>query len=602
MRRTATIVCLVAAAQAAAPAQGAVLRPRPVAVLVEPAGPAASRLHAEVEQPPGAVRAVRGLLAGRRVALRPIGRRGARTIWHSALLGGRQSAAARSVGRVTLELRLRRGGPAIRRTMRLRLGRRPVPSAAPAPAVPAPVAPGLSAEPAIVPALDTPAMDHVVRCEPAGAVTIEVRDAPAAAPVGVDGVPARTGTFATRVPLAAGQAFTVTHAGRTHHVRCLPAGFPGFTADGTAGQERLHTLITPGNGGPETQFAAVIDERGTPVWWRSAPRGALDLKLTASGDLAWSRWAGGGVGLDPEGAYEIHGLDGSLVRTVSASGLPTDHHEFQELPGGDVLLLGYRARAGADLSPWGGPEAASVLDAVVQQIRPDGSLAWEWDSRDHVALEEGARFFALGIVARPITAPGGGPPLYDTTHANSIEPDGDGLLVSLRTTDAVYRIDRATGAVDWKLGGTATPESLTIVGDPQAAGRFGGQHDARRLPDGTITLFDNGTGRGRAPQALRYAVDPVARTATLRELVAEPGAPASPCCGSARRLPSGRWLVAWGGTPLVTETDAADSPGLRLMFGGPLATYRAVPAPPGVLTGPALRAGMDAMHPRDPQS
>ncbi len=51
---------------------------------------------------------------------------------------------------------------------------------------------------------------------------------------------------------------------------------------------------------------------------------------------------------------------------------------------------------------------------------------------------------------------------------NSVEPDGDGFIVSFRHMIAVYRIDKATGKVTWKLGGTTRAESLTMIGDTLA--------------------------------------------------------------------------------------------------------------------------------------
>lgn len=46
-----------------------------------------------------------------------------------------------------------------------------------------------------------------------------------------------------------------------------------------------------------------------------------------------------------------------------------------------------------------------------------------------------------------------------------------------------------------------------MLGDPLAEVSFGGQHDARREPDGTVALHDNGTGLNRPPRAVRYRLD-----------------------------------------------------------------------------------------------
>lgn len=190
--------------------------------------------------------------------------------------------------------------------------------------------------------------------------------------------------------------------------------------------------------------------------------------------------------------------------------------------------------------------------------------------------------------------PGGGT-AYDPVHMNSLELSGATLVFSARHADAVYAVDRGTGAVVWKLGGTPSPESLAFVGDPY--GGFGGQHDARILPDGTLTLHDNGTGLGRPPRAVRYRLDLAARTATLVEQITDPSVTASACCGSARRLDDGHWLVAWGSNPLVAEYAPDGTRVMELAFATGF-SYRANPVPAGAVTAGQLRVAMDAMHPR----
>jgi Arylsulfotransferase (ASST) len=187
--------------------------------------------------------------------------------------------------------------------------------------------------------------------------------------------------------------------------------------------------------------------------------------------------------------------------------------------------------------------------------------------------------------------------LYDLVHLNSLQERGDGIVFSGRHRDAVYRIRRSDGSVDRKLGGSTRAESLSFVNDPLGATSFGGQHDARILPDGTLTAHDNGTERNRPPRAVRYQIDTTARTATLLEQVTDPRAPSSNCCGSARRLPGGDWAISWGSRGLVTELTGNGTPVLTLDFGTPF-SYRADPVLPGVLSRDALHSAMDAMHPR----
>lgn len=168
------------------------------------------------------------------------------------------------------------------------------------------------------------------------------------------------------------------------------------------------------------------------------------------------------------------------------------------------------------------------------------------------------------------------------------------VLLSARNLDAVYRIRRADGSVDWKLGGTPRAQSLDFLAGPFGPAGLGGQHQARRLPDGTISLHDNGTRKGRPPRALRFAHDPLARTATVIERVTDPRVAASICCGGATRLAGGHWLISWGSSPTITELTASGRPVLTLTLDSGF-SYRAQSVPATLLSRAALRAGMDAM-------
>jgi hypothetical protein len=68
------------------------------------------------------------------------------------------------------------------------------------------------------------------------------------------------------------------------------------------------------------------------------------------------------------------------------------------------------------------------------------------------------------------------------------------------------------------------------------------------------------------------------------------------CCGSARLLPGGNWVVAWGHTPWVTEQTGTGQRVLTIEFSNDAEmTYRAEPVLPDRLSRQPLRRGMDAM-------
>ena len=159
------------------------------------------------------------------------------------------------------------------------------------------------------------------------------------------------------------------------------------------------------------------------------------------------------------------------------------------------------------------------------------------------------RLRASGTIIDPVYG------YYDIVHWNSIEPAGPNAVVaSFRYLDAVYKISETTGNIIWKLGGSHTPQSLTVLGDP-ASQPFGGQHDARVLPDGTVSVFDNRYLLDQPPRVTRWRIDEQAHTATLIQQITDPAvhrtdAAAPPDCFP---MEAGSWIGA------TTEPSAATS-------------------------------------------
>lgn len=455
----------------------------------------------------------------------------------------------------------------------------------------------IDVQPALYPGFAPAVSDYVTRCT-GDPVTVTVA-APLGTKVGIDGSAPQSGRFSQDVSLAAGQRFdfstTKNGTTSTYHVRCLPADFPDWTYSRTKPSHLDYEVVTPSLNGQlgTTNYLAFFDTNGVPVWWYKADHVPVDATLMPDNTVAFGRGFGG-FGTDPASAFEIRRLDGSLVRKLQTVGGVTDFHDMQLLLNGDYLLDSYVPRNHVDLSAFGGPSDATVLDAEIQEITPDGSVVWSWNSKDHIALSETDGWWPT-VLSTPTTL-SDGRKAYDIVHLNAYEPDGGSLLISLRHTDALYRIDRSDGHVQWKLGGTATPESLAVSGDNRAS-LFGGQHDVRRLSDGTVSVHDNGTRQGRPPRVLRFQIDPTAKTATVVEKVTDPTIDSSGCCGSARRLPGGGWLVDWGGNPTIGEY-AADGTRVSKLTFAKYFSYRAFPVTGGQVSASALRQGMDAMFPR----
>jgi hypothetical protein len=158
-------------------------------------------------------------------------------------------------------------------------------------------------------------------------------------------------------------------------------------------------------------------------------------------------------------------------------------------------------------------------------------------------------------------------------------------------------VRRSDGAIEWKLGGSPTLKSLSIIGSSGSSSIFGGPNDARVHPDGTISVHDNGTLLNRRPRVLRFRINSQARTATLVQVINGPTDTLSSCCGSARMLSGGDWVIDWGATGIMDERAATGALLLRLIFASPYYSYRAVPVLPGQITAGTLTADMDKMYP-----
>jgi Arylsulfotransferase (ASST) len=448
----------------------------------------------------------------------------------------------------------------------------------------------ITGSPRLIPSFDPAKSDYVSRCGATGHLELSF-DVPPGETTSVDEGPAKAGKYDEEVDLGSGQQVVINArlADRNahFHVRCLPEDFPPWTATHTGPTQAQWYLVTAAE-----HLAVFFDSNGVPVWWRRVDKTPFNPTLLPDGNLAWYDVGQTKFGTAPDEDWDVVRLDGTKVRTIGAVGNPTDLHEIQQLPNGHYLVDAFRPVRGVDLSRYGGPEDGLAYFAEIQELDRHGRLVWKWNSRGHIALEEAKRYLP-GFVKNQAKHPEA-ERYYDVVHVNSISPDGDGFVISCRHTDALYRIDKRSGRIDWKLGGTHTKKSLRVAGGSRI---FGGQHDVRVLPDGTLSVYDNSLHRDRLPRLLRLRIDRKARTARVIERLSDPNVKLSTWGGSARRMPGGNWVVGWGGTSYVSELTPAGQTVFGLYFPG-IPQYRAFPVPYGEIRPERMRNAMDMMHPR----
>src|SRR4051794_12661138 len=317
----------------------------------------------------------------------------------------------------------------------------------------------------------------------------------------------------------------------------------------------------------------ILDDAGQVVWFRTLDtKGVTDFRVqTYRGQPVLTWWRGEsdkGVG---NGRYVVMDDAYHVIADVRAGhGLSGDIHEFLITRHNTAVISIYRTIK-RDLTKFGGPKDGAFKEGVVQEVDiASGRVLFEWHSWPRVGLAESYEGIPKGEDKGDD---------WDYFHLNAIDVDHDGnLLLSARHTHTIYKVRKSDGSIMWRLGGKRSDFAMG------KGASFAWQHDIRRQPDGTLTLFDNGASRPpdskTAPQphsrVLVLRLDQSAKKAELVRSYAHPKKLLSTSQGNAQFLLDGHVLVGWGSNRYVTEFDRAGNVLLDLTFGsGKADSYRA---------------------------
>jgi hypothetical protein len=224
---------------------------------------------------------------------------------------------------------------------------------------------------------------------------------------------------------------------------------------------------------------------------------------------------------------------------VQGAGI-ADFHEGKIWTDTSFMLLGFET-VRMDLSKVvpGGQSDATVLVGVIQEQTLDGRVVFEWRSTDHIEIT--AATSDIDLTQN----------FVDYIHINSIsrEPDGD-LLISCRHTDEVIKVDRNTGAIVWRLGGSGSKRNQFRFLNDTTSGfvGFSHQHTAFRTSRGTLMLFDNGNLKPepRRSRVVEYAIDEGARTVRAVWQFSADSVGFIEAMGNVEELPGGNIVIGYG--------------------------------------------------------
>ena len=347
----------------------------------------------------------------------------------------------------------------------------------------------------------------------------------------------------------------------------LPADFPAFDVVVTR-PEAMEPGVTlfplKGIDAESRDYAAIVDSEGRVVWYLTDPLGVTEIKPLSNGHLIYGRDRTDLVEIDLSGTvHQVWQTLGASEPVPGSTTIPIDylHHDIIELPEDRFATFGIELRnhpsyPTSESDPSAPRTAALVVADVIVDFDRDGTIINQYAMGDRLDPNR----IGYDSVVSDWWSLYLGSPVVDWSHGNALFHDAtdDSFLASFRHQDAVVKLSRATGDLQWILAPSANwgpahqPLVLAPAG-PDFAHAYH-QHGSKVTVDGTIVMFDNGNWRASAyeprrlprdvdSRAVEYRVDPVAMTQTQ---VWEWGA-----------LPEPNFAAGMGDVDLLPTTDNA---------------------------------------------
>ncbi len=351
----------------------------------------------------------------------------------------------------------------------------------------------------------------------------------------------------------------------------LPSDFPTITIDSINKPASGKIFIDNDNARfAQTDsignFIMILNNDGSVVKYKRTSWPALDFKVQSNGELSYAD-----IITLADGYFAVRWivLDTSLtpIDTIQCgNGYIADTHDFLLLPNGHSLLFASDPEL-VDMSRYGGSDSATVIGAVIQELDASKNVVFQWRSWDAIPDTDSY----MDLTTKTV----------DLIHGNAFDVDKDGnIFFSMRHLSSIIKIDRQTGNTDWILGGKENQFTFINEHSQNYPDYFSFQHDIHILPDGDITLFDNGNQHNpQYSRAVEYKLDEQSKTATLVWEYRHNPDIFNFAMGSVQRLDNGNTMIGWGaassmGAPAFTEVHADNSVALEMYLSPGQTSYR----------------------------
>jgi len=303
----------------------------------------------------------------------------------------------------------------------------------------------------------------------------------------------------------------------------------------------------------------ILDNSGNPVFYWYVPDSRRDFKVQPTGVVTMTVREGFGGG-GYIAVYESY----TVVDTFFApSGFQIDEHELLIKPDGNYLVtaMQYRTVNMSQIVPGGRPNA-TVIDYHLIEMDANDNPVFIWLCTDPGNYEiTDAEYVDLQQ------------PTIDYLHTNSIAVDLDGhYLISPKMLNEITKINRHTGEIMWRLGGSQNQFEYVDMEDFVYM-----QHSIRVLPNGNYTVFDNGMYHNPPySRALEFRVDTTDMTVTKVWEFRDTPDKYAPYKGNVQRLPNGNTLINWGmeEVPKLMEVRPDGTKAFEMNFQNHIQCYR----------------------------
>ncbi|NOQ97095.1 MAG: hypothetical protein GQ561_02945, partial [Calditrichae bacterium] len=269
-------------------------------------------------------------------------------------------------------------------------------------------------------------------------------------------------------------------------------------------------------------YLTAVDMKGNIVWYYDKGKGITLISKVVKLD-------NGNLMI---GAFSFEKKD-SRIREINMAGeilkdfeAPGFHHDFFVLPNGHIAYIQETTK---DIN------GKNLVGDGIIELDEAGKVVWSWNAFDHIKTDN----YCTSCASRSFYRDKGD----DWTHANNVIYDSsdNSYYLSIRHTDSIIKVSRATGKIIWELGGTNDDFNLS------ANDKFLHQHGPDFQKEGYLLLFDNGNHREptQYSRVVEYKLDQKKKTASLIWEYKFTGENAfSSSYGDVERLPDGNILIA----------------------------------------------------------